>query len=99
MTGIKKEQFYKPATYEYMTFKSFKVGNLKFNVSKNYPYNFDTPLPAISTGYIFDDVKAGIFPQLIDKNNLGKGFIWKKMTSDEKQEGQKVINNIENTDK
>lgn len=99
MIGIKKEQLYKPATYEYRKFKSFKVGNLKFNVSKNYPYNFDTPLPAISTGYIFDDVKAGIFPQLIDENKLGKGFIWKKMTSDEKQEGQKVINNIENTDK
>lgn len=99
MIGIKKEQLYKPATYEYRKFKSFKVGNLKFNVSKNYPYNFDTPLPAISTGYIFDDVKAGIFPQLINENDIGKGFIWKKMTSDEKQEGQKVINNIENTDK
>ncbi len=45
---FKKEQLYRPSTYEYRKFKSFNIGNLKFNVSENYPYNFDTPLPAIS---------------------------------------------------
>ncbi|MFP3833202.1 hypothetical protein SCA31_09875 [Chryseobacterium sp. SIMBA_028] len=93
MAGFKKEQLYQPSTYQYHQFNSFKVGNLNFNVSKNYPYNFDTPLPAISSCYIFDDVKARIFPQLINKNDMKKGFIWKKMTSEEKKEAATVINN------
>lgn len=99
MTGFEKEQLYKPSTYEYHQFNTFKIGNFKFNVSHNYPYSFDTPLPAVTPFYIFDDVKAGIFPQLLDKNDLKKGFIWKKMTSEEKKEAQKVINNIKNSDK
>lgn len=99
MTGFEKEQLYKPSTYEYHQFKTFKIGNFKFNVSHNYPYSFDTPLPAVTPFYIFDDVKAGIFPQLSDKNDIKKGFIWKKMTAEEKKEAQKVINNIKNTDK
>ncbi|MDQ1855531.1 hypothetical protein [Chryseobacterium sp. WLY505] len=99
MTGFEKEQIYQPSTYEYQRFDTFKVGNLKFNVSHHYPYSFDTPLPAITPAYLFDDVKAGIFPQLADKNDIQKGFIPKKMTSEEKEEAQKVINNIKNTDK
>lgn len=96
IAGFKKEQLYQPSVYEYHQFDTFKVGNLKFNVSKNYPYNFETPLPAISTSFIFDDVKAGIFPQLIDENNIAKGFIWKTITSEEKKEAAKAINTIEN---
>lgn len=99
MTGIDKKQLYKPSTYEYHQFNTFKVGNFKFNISHHYPYSFDTPIPAVNPNYIFDYVEAGIFPQLSDKNDLKKGFIWKKMTSEEKKEAQKVINNIKNTDK
>lgn len=99
MTGIEKEQVYQPSTYEYHQFRTFQVGNLKFNVSKDYPYSFDTPLPAISPSYISDDLEAGIFPQLIDSNDIRKGFIWKRVSSDEKKEGKKVINIIKNTDK
>ncbi len=99
MTGFEKEQLYKPSTYKYRQFNTFKIGNFKFNVSRNYPYSFDTPLPAVTPFYIVDDVKAGIFPQLSDKNDLKKGFIWKKMTPEEKKEAQQVINNIKNTDK
>lgn len=97
ISGVKKEQFYRPSTYEYCQFKSFRVGNLKFNISKNYPFNFDTPLPSVSVGYILDDAKTGIFPQLSDKNNIRKGFIWKKMDSLEKKEAESIINNIEST--
>lgn len=96
MAGFKKKQLYQPSVYKYHQFNSFKIGNLKFNVSKNYPYNFETPLPAISESFIFDDIKAGIFPQAIDKNNLSKGFIWKTMTSEEKKEAATAINTIEN---
>lgn len=96
MTGFKKEQLYQPSVYEYHQYSQFNIGDLKFNVSKNYPYNFETPLPAISESFIFDDIKAGIFPQPIDKNNISKGFIWKTMTSKEKKEAATTINTIEN---
>ncbi|WP_347219377.1 hypothetical protein [Chryseobacterium sp.] len=99
MTGFKKEQLFQPSTYHYQQYNSYKVGNLKFNISKNYPYNFETPLPAISASFIFDDVKAGIFPQPIDKNDISKGFIWKRITSGEQKEAGAAINTIENTDK
>ncbi|REC76069.1 hypothetical protein DRF60_14390 [Chryseobacterium elymi] len=99
MAGLKKEQLYKPSAYHYNKFETFKTGNLKFNVSKDYPFNFDTPIPAISVSYIFDDAKAGIFPQYIDEKNIKKGFIWKKLTPDEKKEVQDIIHTIKNTDK
>ncbi|WP_228413774.1 hypothetical protein [Chryseobacterium sp. CH21] len=99
MTGFEKKQLYQPSTYEYHQFETYKVGNFKFNISHHYPYSFDTPIPAVNPNYIFDYVEAGIFPQLLDKNDLKKGFIWKKMTSEEEKEAQKVINTIKNTDK
>ncbi|MGG5210978.1 LIC_10190 family membrane protein [Chryseobacterium sp. MIQD13] len=99
MTGLKKEQLYQPSTYHYNKFETFRTGNLKFNVSKDYPFNFNTPVPAISASYIFDDIKAGIFPQYIDEKNIRKGFIWKKLSPQEKTEADNVINNIKNTDK
>ncbi len=90
-------QLYKPSVYEATKFKTFKVGNLKLNVSEQYPFNFRTPLPAISEGYIFENMKAGIFPQLIDKKNIRKGFIWKKLNSQEKKEAENIINSINNS--
>jgi hypothetical protein len=97
MGNMKKEQFYKPSSYKNQEFNTYKVGNLLFHVSKKYPYNFDTTLPAISESYIFDDVNAGIFPQMADKNNMRKGFIWKKLNPKEKTEAQKVINSIKHS--
>ncbi|ASE62664.1 hypothetical protein CEQ15_14730 [Chryseobacterium indologenes] len=99
MAGFEKEQLYKPSTYQYHDYKEYQIGNLKFNVSKNYPYNFDTPLPAISESYVSEDIKAGIFPQLIDKTDVKKGFISRKLSPQEKKEAEKVINNIKSTDK
>jgi len=94
---FKVEQLYKPSVYEPTKFDSFKVGNLKFNVSRKYPYNYETPTPAISSSYIFDYEKAGIFPQLIDKNNIKKGFTWKKLNPEEKKEAENIINSINNS--
>ncbi|SEH27896.1 hypothetical protein SAMN05421593_0534 [Chryseobacterium culicis] len=99
MTGFDRKQIFQPSTYEYHHFDTFKVGNFEFNVSHRYPYSFDTPIPAISPSYIFEDMKAGIFPQLSDKNDIRKGFIPRKMTPEEKKEAQKVINTIKDTDK
>lgn len=94
MGKFEKKQFYKPSEYKYTDFKSFKVGNLKFNMSKNYPYNFGTPLPAITPYQIIENSEAKIFPQLIDKNNIRKGFIWKNMNAQEKKETEFVVKTI-----
>lgn len=99
MAGFQKEQLYKPSVYQYKKYNTFEVGNLKFNVSRNYPFNFDTPLPSISESYISDDADAGIFPQCIDEKDIKKGFIWKKLSPEEKKEAEKVIHTIKNTDK
>ncbi|GAB0155464.1 hypothetical protein CHRYSEOSP005_07250 [Chryseobacterium sp. Alg-005] len=97
MGKFQKEQLYKPSSYQNQPFDTYQVGNLKFNVSKNYPFNFDTPLPAISSSYLFDDEKAGIFPQLIDEKNIKKGFIWKKMDSQQKKQAESIIHSIKSS--
>ncbi|PJJ68003.1 LIC_10190 family membrane protein [Chryseobacterium geocarposphaerae] len=90
------EQLYKPSVYKAIDYNSYKIGNLNFNVSKKYPLNYSTPLPAISEGYVFEYIKAGIFPQLIDETDTESGFIWKKLNSKEKKEADNVINSINN---
>lgn len=97
LTPFEKTQILKPSNYEYKQYNSFKVGDLKFNVSKKYPFSFDTPTPAISESYIIDYQKEKIFPQLIDKNDLKKGFIWKKLNVTEKKEVDKTIELIKNS--
>ncbi|MGO4709125.1 hypothetical protein AB4Y90_08410 [Chryseobacterium sp. 2TAF14] len=95
LTPFEKKQLLKPSYYEYNYYHSFKIGNLKFNVSKKYTFSIDTPVPAISESFLYDYQKEKIFPQLIDKNNLKKGFIWKKLNTEEKKELDKSIRLIE----
>ncbi|WP_415328848.1 LIC_10190 family membrane protein [Chryseobacterium sp. MMS23-Vi53] len=97
MGKFEAKQLYKPSTYDYNKFQSYKIGNLKFNVSTKYPYNFDTQLPSISESFIFQDIEANIFPQLIDEKNIKKGFIWKKLNLEEKKEAENIINSINNS--
>lgn len=94
MGKFEVEQLYRPSTYHYNNYASYRLGNLKFNVSKKYPFNFDTELPAISESYISDDVKAGIFPQRCDPQNMKKGFIWKKLNHEERKSTLHIINSI-----
>ncbi|KAA0130508.1 hypothetical protein FY557_01935 [Chryseobacterium sp. SN22] len=91
------KQLYRPSAYHYKSHTSHQLGNLKFNVSRKYPYNFETELPAISESYIFDDVKAGIFPQLIDPQKTRKGFIWKKLNPEEEKSAYHMINTIKDS--
>jgi hypothetical protein len=95
LTPFEKKQIIKPSYYEYNYYHSFKIGNLRFNVSKKYTFSIDTPIPAISESFLYDYQKEKIFPQLIDKNNLKKGFIWKKLNAEEKKELDKSIRIIE----
>lgn len=90
MTGFTREQFYKPATFELKKYKSHQIGNLKFNVVENYPFSFDTPIPAISPQFIQEDLEAGIFTQLKGKT-LKQGFIWRKISEEEKVQLQNIL--------
>ncbi|HAI81403.1 MAG TPA: hypothetical protein DCL65_10290, partial [Chryseobacterium sp.] len=90
MTGFKFDQLYKPSTFKLEKFKTYQVGNLRFNVVQNYPFSFDTPLPAISPQFIKEDLDAGIFPQLKGKT-LKEGFIWRNISEEEKIQIQKIL--------
>ncbi len=96
MGKLEAEQLCRPSVYKGNAFHSFKIGNLSFHISKNYPYSYKTKLPAISESYVVDDVRTGIFPQMADEKNIRKGFIWKKLTTKQKKEAEKVIHAIEN---
>lgn len=84
------KMLYQPLHYTYNNYQTFTLGNLKFNVSKNYPFSFDTPLPAISPSFIQQYSEIGIFPQK-SKN----GFIWKKLTPKEKQDLKAILKEIQ----
>ncbi|ASK30566.1 hypothetical protein CEY12_10795 [Chryseobacterium sp. T16E-39] len=99
MADFEKKQIYQPSVYKPTDYHSFKVGDLHFNVSKNYPYTFASPLPAMTLNYMIENAKTKIFPQPVNKNNLKKGFIWKKMNDKEIKDTQHIINTIINTDK
>ncbi|WP_409015093.1 LIC_10190 family membrane protein [Chryseobacterium sp. SORGH_AS_1175] len=95
MGNFEKEQLYRPSVYHYNRFRSFKVGNLSFHVSEKYPFNFDTPLPAISESYIFEYARADVFPQLKDGKDIRKGFTHQKLTEEEQLQVKQVMHIIE----
>lgn len=90
MSGFSKHQFLKPACFELNKYKTYQIGNLTFNIVQNYPFSFDTKLPAISPYYLHQYLDAGIFPQKIGKD-LKEGFINKKLTDKEKYMLKKII--------
>lgn len=89
-------QLYKPSEYHFKELDRFKIGNTEVNISKKYPFNFETSLPAISESFMFDYQRLGIFPQLEDSKNIRKGFIWKKLNAKEKAELNEAIKVIQN---
>lgn len=93
MLGISKDQFIEPAHFQLKKYNSHQIGNLKFNVVKDYPFNFDTPLPAISPGFLIEDLDAGIFPQMRSAD-LSDGFIWKKLNKNETKKLKLIIDNL-----
>lgn len=98
--GFSFNQLVKPAEYSLKKYNLYQIGNLKFNLVDSYPFSFDTPLPAVSPGYVEEYKNAGIFPQLITDGNLKSGFIWKKITDDEKDNLERILKNWkENKDK
>lgn len=92
MQGFTKTQFYKPAYFKLNSYQTFKIGNLDFNVP-NYDLCFDTPQPTISPDTVKKYLELGIFPQKISEN-LKDGFIWKKLSPEEKEKLKTIINSL-----
>ncbi|MDR2206632.1 MAG: hypothetical protein LBE36_10830 [Flavobacteriaceae bacterium] len=90
MTGFQKSQILKPAHFQLNKYKTHQIGNLKFNIVKGYFLSFDTPIPAISPGFLKEYLDAGIFPQK-NSENLKDGFRWRKLSDSEKKELQKIM--------
>ncbi len=93
MTGFSENQWFKPSYFELKNHKTYQIGNLKFNVVQQYPFSFDTPLPAISPYFLQKDLEAGIFPQMKGET-LKEGFVWRKMNEEEKIQLQKIISSF-----
>ena len=96
MGEFERSQLYRPAAYFYNDYNYFKVGNLDVKVSKKYPFNYETPIPAISEGFMFDYQRFGIFPQWQNPDNIKSGIIWKKLGHHEKAELDNAIKVIKN---
>ena len=92
MEGFTKNQFFKPAYFALNSYQTFKIGNLDFNVP-NYDLCFDTPQPALSPDAVKKYFEVGIFPQK-KSENLKDGFIWKKLSSEEKEKLKIIINSL-----
>ena len=92
MAGFTPSQIIKPAFYGYKEYDTYQIGNLEFNIVKDYPFSFETPLPAITPEFIEHYSKAQIFPQKIS-DNVKDGFIWKKTTKEEQEKLDKILKN------
>ena len=94
MGSFQWKQIYKPSEYTFKSYETYPLGNLKFNISKAYPFNYNTPLPAISPSFVRDYSEAGVFPQLIDSTNIKKGFIHQKLSSEEEIQAKNILKSI-----
>lgn len=95
MSGFNKKQFLEPSHYEFKKFTSHQIGNLKFNTVKNYPFSFDTPVPAITSNLLSRYEKLGIFPQLIKDNDIKSGFIWKTLKKNDREKLKNIITELQ----
>ena len=92
MAGLSPSQIIKPSEYKYSKYTSHQIGNLKFNLVKDYPFSFETPIPALNPEFLLHYSNAKIFPQTID-GNIKNGFVWKKTTQEEQEYLKKIIEN------
>lgn len=90
MGGFTKNSLIKPQEYTFNEYKKEELGNLNFNVSYQYIFNFDTPPPAFLKKKVELYYGLGIFPQWINPSNERKGFYMKKLSVNE----LKQLNNI-----
>lgn len=94
MSGFYTKQLLIPSHFKLKNYHNYKIGNLSFNVSNNYPFNFDTPLPAISPSFLPRYERLGIFPQLIKNNDIKSGFIWKSLDTTDRNKLKNIITEL-----
>lgn len=94
MKGFNTRQLVKPSHYILKRYSTHQVGNLKFNVSQDYPFSFDTPMPAITFFALKEYSETQIFPQKIGKSPK-EGFIWKKLNDKELEQLQRIIKQVQ----
>lgn len=93
MKGFRWGQLYRPSHYVFNQYNTYQLGNLTFNVPKNYVFDFDVKLPVLALENLEDFYALNIFPQMIG-NDLKQGFVWRKLTSEEKQKLEQIIEKI-----
>lgn len=93
MEGFEINQLYKPSHYVFNEYKTYQVGNLRFNVPENYVFGFDVDLPVIGIYSLENFEKMNIFPQM-KGNSLKQGFVWKKLKEKEREELKSIIEKI-----
>lgn len=93
MQGFQWKQLYKPSHYVFNQYDTYQLGNLTFNVPKNYVFDFDVKLPVLALENLEEFYALNIFPQMIG-NDLKQGFVWRKLTSEEKQKLEQIIEKI-----
>ena len=93
MKNYEAKQVYKPLYYSLNKHDTFIVGNLEFNVPRDYVFGFDTVLPALTPHQLEAFYELGIFPQKIGRT-LDQGFVWKKLNFQEKKHLKSIIEKI-----
>ena len=91
MDGFDKTTLLVPGKYVNKQYTKENVGNLDFNISSIYHYNYDVPLPAIIRKDIALYYKLGIFPQMKDPAHIHKGYYMKTLEPEEKEKLEKIV--------
>ena len=88
MSEFTSSQLIRPVELHIENYKSYQLGNLKFNATKKLIEQ--APFPAIPLYWLKTYEYYNIFPQL-DKG----GFVQRKMTNEERLELKKIIVDLE----
>ena len=90
MKGMYKEQIFIPQNYNWQKFTKIQLGNVSFNLVKDYVYIFDTPTPGITLYNLQEYLKMNYIPQYIDAKSK-KGFYPKTLSVDERKQLENLI--------
>ncbi|MDR3273367.1 MAG: hypothetical protein LBT29_07805 [Flavobacteriaceae bacterium] len=85
-----------PQNYELKKFQTKKIGNLNFNISTQYRFNFDTPPPAVTLYNLKFYQSLGVFPQRRDSADVHQGFYTKNLSPEEKKQLDILVEKLNN---
>ncbi|MDR1876565.1 MAG: hypothetical protein LBQ84_02975 [Flavobacteriaceae bacterium] len=94
MKGFTKNALLRPENYVLEKYKTGKLGNLNFNISTDYPFNFDTPAPAFEPEKLKLYYRLNIFPQMKEPSHIHKGFYMKSLSPKEREKLRNIIEQL-----